>query len=167
VAALADATPEDKPHQVVINDTLVNNIQAAYQKDPWCIQLLSAACRMPKLMIKDGLWFIGECLIVPTGCDAWEQIFRIAHDTLGHFEFFKTYRSLQNSYFWPNMRKDLEGRYIPSCVDCQHNKNSTTKPAGPLHPLPIPDKRGDSVAMDFIGPLPKENSFDCILTMTD
>src|ERR1700678_2687187 len=31
----------------------------------------------------------------------------------------------------------------------------TTTPIGPLHPLPVPDGRGDSVAMDFIGPLPQ------------
>ena len=27
--------------------------------------------------------------------------------------------------------------------------------------------RGDSVTMDFIGPLRAENGFECILTMTD
>ena len=41
------------------------------------------------------------------------------------------------------------------------------KPTGPLHPLPVPNKRGDSVAIDFIGPLPLNEGFDCILTMTD
>jgi hypothetical protein len=39
--------------------------------------------------------------------------------------------------------------------------------AGPLHPLPVPDKRFDSVAIDFIGPLPKDDGFDTIVTMTD
>ena len=63
------------------------------------------------------------------------------------------------------MQKDLKSGYIPSCVDCQHNKNLMTKPTGPLHPLPVPDKRGDSVAIDFIGPLPEENGFDCLITM--
>lgn len=37
----------------------------------------------------------------------------------------------------------------------------------PLHPLPIPDKRFDSMAIDFIGPLPIDNGFDAIVTMTD
>jgi hypothetical protein len=41
------------------------------------------------------------------------------------------------------------------------------KPSGPLHPLPVPDDRGDSVAIDFIGPLPLDDGFDCILSMTD
>jgi hypothetical protein len=38
---------------------------------------------------------------------------------------------------------------------------------GPLHPLPVPDGRGTSVAMDFVGPLKLDNGFDCILTITD
>ena len=60
-----------------------------------------------------------------------------------------------------------ETAYIPSCTECLRNKSSTHKPTGPLHPLPIPDTRGDSVAMDFIGPLPLDENFDCILSMTD
>jgi hypothetical protein len=65
------------------------------------------------------------------------------------------------------MRHDLEQGYIPSCPDCQCNKSHTTKPPGPLHPLPIPDSCGDSVALDFIGPLPTDEGHDCILTITD
>jgi hypothetical protein len=65
------------------------------------------------------------------------------------------------------MRRDLEKVYIPSCTDCLHNKSSTRKPTGPLHPLPIPDECGNSVAIDFIGPLPMDEGHDCILTMTD
>ena len=33
--------------------------------------------------------------------------------------------------------------------------------------MPVPDKRCDSVAIDFIGPLPLDEGFDCILTITD
>ena len=65
------------------------------------------------------------------------------------------------------MRKDLEEAYIPSCEDCQCNKGPTRKPSGPLHPLPVPDARFDSVAIDFIGPLPLDDGFDTIITMTD
>ena len=65
------------------------------------------------------------------------------------------------------MRRDLELAYIPGCIDCQRNKSRTTKLAGPLHPLPVPDKRGDSVAIDFVGPLPVDEGFDMICSMTD
>lgn len=38
---------------------------------------------------------------------------------------------------------------------------------GPLHPLPIPDVRFDSVGIDFIGPLPLDDGHNTIMTMTD
>lgn len=65
------------------------------------------------------------------------------------------------------MRRDIEKYYIPSCDACQRMKSSMRNPVGPLHPLPIPDKRGDSVAIDFVGPLPEDSGFNCIITMTD
>ena len=95
------------------------------------------------------------------------MLFRIAHDCSGHFGAPKTYKTLRASFYWPNMRRDLENAYIPSCADCQRNKSRTTKPVGPLHPLPIPDQRCDSVAIDFIGPLPPDEGFNSIVTFTD
>ena len=76
----------------------------------------------------------------------------------------ESYASLRNTYYWPNMRRDLEEAYIPNC---QRNKNKTTKPTGPLHPLPIPDGHGDSIAIDFVGPLPIDDGFDTIVTITN
>jgi hypothetical protein len=52
-------------------------------------------------------------------------------------------------------------------TECQQNKTHTSKPTGPLHPLPVPDQHFDIVALDFIGPLPEEDGKDTILTMTD
>jgi hypothetical protein len=47
------------------------------------------------------------------------------------------------------------------------NKSKTTATNGPLTPLPIPDSRGDSVAIDFIGPLPEDSGFNMLVSMTD
>lgn len=91
----------------------------------------------------------------------------LAHDSLGHFGFHKTYGSLRTAYYWPNMRRDLEQGYVKSCPDCQRNKSNTSKPLGPLHLLPVLDQHGDSVAIDFIGPLPEDDGKNCILTLTD
>jgi len=95
------------------------------------------------------------------------MLFTLAHNTLGHFGFHKTYGSLCNTYYWPNMQQDLEEGYVKSCPDCQHNKNSMTKLLGPLHPLPIPDQHGDSVTINFISPLPEHEGKNCIVTFTD
>lgn len=65
------------------------------------------------------------------------------------------------------MQQDLENAYVPACADCQRNKPTTKKLMGPLNPLLIPDQCGDSVMIDFIGPLPKDEGFNCIVSFTD
>ncbi|KAJ3537343.1 hypothetical protein NM688_g6704 [Phlebia brevispora] len=65
------------------------------------------------------------------------------------------------------MRTELTTIYVPSCEQCQRNKSLSHKPSGPLHPLPVPDAHGDSVAIDFVGPLPEDDSYNYILSMTD
>ena len=74
---------------------------------------------------------------------------------------------LQSSFYWPNMWRDIETAYIPLCTECQHNKSKTTKPIGPLHPLPVPDNHCNSVAIDFVGPLPLNEGYNCIVTFMD
>ena len=37
---------------------------------------------------------------------------------------------------------------------------------GPLHTMPIPDAWGDDVAIDFVGPLPLEEGYNALVTMT-
>ena len=113
------------------------------------------------------MWYIGDQLLVPQFHTIHEDLFRLAHNTSGHFGVNKSYATLRDTYYWPNMHRDLEKAYIPFCTDCLRNKSATRKPAGPLHPLPIPDECGDSIAMDFIGPLPLDEGYDCILLMTD
>jgi hypothetical protein len=169
--ALTARTDEPKPINAVLNVSLDNDllikIRNGYSEDPWCRKLTSASTGSSMITEKSGLWFLGERLVVPRVPEIREALFRLAHDALGHFGAEKSYASLRHSYYWPNMRTDIEQGYVPSCVDCQRLKSSTTRKGGPLHPLPIPDGRGDSVAIDFIGPLPLDDGYDCIVTMTD
>lgn len=110
---------------------------------------------------------MGNRLIIPQVSKVHELLFHLAHNVLGHFGFAKTYGLLHKLFYWPNMRHDLEQAYILACADCQRNKGMTQKPLGPLHPFPVPDQWGDLVAMDFIGPLPEDKGFNCIVTFTD
>ena len=146
---------------------LLQQIKNGYSEDPWCRKLPSSMQSWPQLRLHNDLWYVGDRLIIPRTGSLRETLFQLAHDVLGHFEFDKTYGSLRSAYYWPNMRRDLEKGYVASCPDCQRNKSSTSKPIGPLHPLPIPDQRGDSVAIDFIGPLPEDDGKNCIITFTD
>ena len=142
-------------------------IKSGYKTDEWCKRLAVAAAGMQGVECRDGLWFIGDRLVVPRVNSVREYLYQLAHNALGHFGFDKLYSSLRDSYYWPNMRRDLENSYLKSCVDCMKNKDRMTKKAGPLHPLPVPDGRFKHVAIDFVGPLPKEGGFNELATFTD
>ena len=51
------------------------------------------------------------------------------------------------------------------CALCQTTKDSMQKPAGLLHPWPIPDWPWHSVGLDFMGPLPKLKGYDYLLVI--
>ena len=147
---------------------LLQKIRDGYMNDKWIQHtLLKAKDGMPGIQLMNGLWYVGNRLIIPRVGDIHETLFHLAHDVLGHFGFDKTYGSLRNSFYWPNMRKELESAYVPGCIECQRNKSTTSKPISPLHPLPVPDACGDSIAIDFIGPLPQDEGYDMIVTFTD
>jgi len=173
MAVKADSTPiqPDTPVapvlQITENKDLMEKITKGYAADKFATKLLTNLDSFPNAKMLNNLLFIGGRLVIPSKAGVKETLFQVAHDAMGHFGFEKSYASLRASFYWPNMRKELETAYIPACPDCQRNKSTTSAPAGPLHPLPIPDERGDSVAIDFIGPLPEDNGYNGIMTMTD
>jgi Integrase zinc binding domain len=147
------------------NKTFLDKIKAGYQEDNWVTKTLAEARpSLPGIKLVNGLWYVGDCLVIPCVRNVCETLFRLAHN---HFSFNKTYASLHKLYYGPNMRKELEMSYVPGCVDCQQNKSATSKPGNPLHPLPIPDTCRDSVAIDFINPLLPESGFNQITSLTN
>ena len=144
---------------------VLNMIRSGYQTDEFCKHVVTMS--MKGWTESNGLWYIRDCLLIPWVATIQETLFKLAHDTLGHFGAGKSYGSFHDTYYWPNMHKDLEQAHIPACQDYLHNKSHMTRPPRPLHPLPVPDQRGQSIAMDFMGPLPLDNNFYCLLTITD
>jgi len=129
---------------------LITHIKNGYREDPWCIGILDDLKQgiidaKLHITLKHGLLFVGTHLIIPK----YKQLFQLAHNNLEHFGMEKSYTNLQDNFYWPNMRRDLGCGYIPGCPDCQCNKATASKQAGPLHLLPIPDNRFNSVAIDF------------------
>ena len=142
-------------------------IRVGYRSDSFCRRILDNLGSFPWIKLVDGLIYISTRLVVPRVGTLREDLFQAVHDSLGHFGVEKSYANLRSAYYWPKMRTELEQAYIPGCDACQRNKGPTQRPAGPLHPLPVPDGRGESVVVDFIGPLPEDEGFDSIVTMTD
>ena len=57
--------------------------------------------------------------------------------------------------------------FCSSCALCQTTKDSTQKPVGLLHSLPIPDRPWQLVGLDFMGPLPKSKGYNYLLVVID
>jgi hypothetical protein len=149
------------------DESFLRDVRVGYKTNSFCQKLSVADKSIPGIQFENELWYIGDRLVIPHYGTLREDLFRLTHNALGHFGADKSYSSIRDCYYWPNMRRDLENAYVPACPECQHNKSSTSKPKGPLHPLPIPESRGDSVCLDFVGPLPEDKGFNCVLTITD
>ena len=73
---------------------------------------------------------------------------------------------IQNSYFWPTIRKDVE-RYVRSYKICQVSKGTATN-AGLYMPLPGPTQPWVDISMDFILGLPRtQRGNDSIFVVVD
>lgn len=88
-----------------------------------------------------------------------EIVIDAAHSTIGHFGQRKTGDYIRRWYWWPTLGRDV-AKFCESCGICQTTKDSTLKPAGLLHSLPIPQRPWQSIAMDFLGPFPKSEGCD-------
>lgn len=170
VCALVDCVDqEERPAlhvELSADEEFMMSIKTGYETDPWCKKLISAARGMPYLKQRSGYWFLNDRLIVPRVDNIREHLYKLAHDNFGHFGFTKTYALIRESYFWPGMRKDLESSYVPSCAECQRNKSTTKTASGPLHPIQSPDDRLASIGIDFVGPLPEDDGYNCIATVS-
>ncbi|GBG67983.1 hypothetical protein CBR_g1102 [Chara braunii] len=79
--------------------------------------------------------FLGEC-----------------HDATRHFGFKKTAANLLQRFWWPTMMRDAK-LCVETCQVCQRDKPRAQAPLGLLKPLPIPERPGESLSMDFMDTL--------------
>jgi len=100
--------------------TLRDDILEGYKTNPHAQQVIAAleAGSIEGARSENGLLYVGKRLLIPAVNKVREALYHLAHDTLGHFGFDKTYEALRDSYYWPNMRRDLANAYIPSCNEC-------------------------------------------------
>jgi transposase InsO family protein len=87
--------------------------------------------------------------VVPKGV-RW-QIVKINHDDLGHFGFEKTLNRIQQSFWFPKMRRFIK-KYVQSCLECAYHKGVTGKQEGELHPIPKTEIPFHTVHADHLGP---------------
>ena len=84
----------------------------------------------------------------------------------GHLGFLKTLHRVKRDFYWLGLREDVK-KHVKECDACQRLKVETYNVAGLLQPLPILDKPGLDVSMDFVEGLPKSQLKDVVLVVVD
>jgi RNase H-like domain found in reverse transcriptase/Reverse transcriptase (RNA-dependent DNA polymerase)/Integrase zinc binding domain len=118
----------------------------------------------------DGLiWTKQDLLYVPNVESLREDCISAvhAHPTSGHYGLRRTLEKVREVFFWEGQKADVQ-RFLRTCDSCQRCKAPRMKPQGELHPLNIPFRRWQSIAMDLITDLPvTQNGFDSIVVFVD
>jgi hypothetical protein len=74
---------------------------------------------------------------------------------------------LKKSYYWLNLKDDVEEENVKTCLTCQQNRALNKKQVGLLRPLSIPKGPWENVSMDFMVSLPPSKGFDAIMVVVD
>ncbi|KAH9697902.1 Endonuclease [Citrus sinensis] len=115
----------------------------------------------------DGYLFRENKLCVPN-CSLRDLLVRESHrgGLMGHFGVVKTLAVLQEHFYWPHMKRDVE-RLCGRCVTCRQAK-SKVQPYSLYTPLLIPSAPWTDISMDFVLGLPRSRQGkDSIFVVVD
>ncbi|XP_062006071.1 uncharacterized protein LOC133723272 [Rosa rugosa] len=111
----------------------------------------------------------GKRLCVPNDESFKQEILDEAHNSAYamHLGGKKMYRTLNEYYWWPNMKREIVA-CVSRCFVCQQVKVERQKPSGLLQTLLIPEWKWEHITMDFIHKLPRtQDGNDGILVIVD
>jgi hypothetical protein len=162
---LEGSRPENGPSLAQVmstTDGFLDSVRAGYAKDPLFVKIRENPDQFSRFRWREGLLYMDRADQLPVLCipraehqsrKMTEIIIDQAHRTIGHAGNKRTNKYIHRFYWWSTLSKDV-ARFCATCGTCQAVKPSTQRPAGLLHPLPIPSRPWESIGMDFIGPLP-------------
>jgi hypothetical protein len=162
------------PLHTVLDTELVEAIRAGTPRDALLSKILKCQPIFPIFTTENGLVFLPHrdrqtsALCIPDAKikkrRVTELILDHCHQTVGHLGMQKSMEYTCNLAWWPTLTKDAVA-YCQSCGKCSTIKSMNAKPQGLLHQLPVPERPWDSIAMDFLGPLPLSDGYDYLLVV--
>ena len=154
-----------------VASNLLERVKEGLLQDPMAKGLMELAKegKTRRFWVEDDLLYTtGRRMYVPKWGNLRRDIMKECHDSkwAGHPGMQRTLALLEELYYWPHMRSDIEA-YVKTCLVCQQDKIEQQVPAGLLQPLPIPERPWESVSMDFISALPKSDGCGSIMVVVD
>ncbi|GBG66836.1 hypothetical protein CBR_g70714 [Chara braunii] len=138
-------------------DDVIHSLVEAYHEDPFMAEIIRRLeakykATADEFVLVNGLLFLekagNKCLCVPN----WESLRSLflgeCHNATRHFRYRKTAANLLQR-FWSTTMRDAK-LYVETSQVCQRDKPCTQAPLGLLKPLPIPERPGESLSMDFM-----------------
>jgi transposase InsO family protein len=115
----------------------------------------------------DQLLFEGR-LVVPDDGDLRARLLDEIHrqPSTSHPGRGKMLKLVKDRYYWTGYVADVK-RYVDNCLICKRTKHWQDKPPGLLQPLPIPDRPGQHLSMDFRSFPVDKYSYDAVLVFID
>ncbi|PIL26323.1 hypothetical protein GSI_12079 [Ganoderma sinense ZZ0214-1] len=157
---------------------LLGVLKGRYTEDKFFASISENAKHFKNFLVKDGLVFVRDnhklLLCVPdiqvNDRSAREIVIRHAHSLLAHLGTHRTLTLLRDHLWWKSMAADVQ-KYCETCMTCKRSKPDNQKPYGLLNPLSVPSRPWQTIAVDFVGPLPestnRDGTFDEITTIID
>ncbi|GBG58892.1 hypothetical protein CBR_g24244 [Chara braunii] len=142
-------------------DNVTQSLVEAYRKDQFTSEIIRRLEAKDKktsaeFELVNGLLFLekpgNKRLCVPNSESLRSLYLGECHDATVNFRYKKTAANLLHRFSWPTMMRDAQ-LYVETCQVCQRDKPRTQVPLGLLKPLPIPERPGEHMSMDFMDTL--------------
>nr|XP_025697450.1 uncharacterized protein LOC112798992 [Arachis hypogaea] len=136
--------PISKPYRMgaisMVEGDIVHTIKEGLHHDPLAKKLVELARegKTKRFWLENDLLYTkGRRLYVPKWENLRRKLVRKCHDTkwAGHQGQRRTLALIESSYYWPQMRDEVES-YVKTFLVCQQDKIENKTPSGLLEPLP-------------------------------